>query len=84
MKKKISEMTLVERFQAESSEFGKWFTTKIPFILGLTAGAVETLEYVNALPEGLVPAWVKQVLLGLVLVAKFFGHTTVKKTESEN
>lgn len=84
MKKKISEMTLVERFQAESSELGKWFTTKIPVILGLAAGAVETLEYVNALPEGLVPVWVKQTLLGLVLVAKFFGHTTVKKTESEN
>lgn len=81
MKKKISEMTLVERFQAESTELGKWFTTKIPVILGLTAGAVEALEYVNALPEGLVPVWVKQILLGLVLVAKFFGHTTVKKTE---
>ena len=72
-------MKLLDRLQSESSELGKWFTLKIPFILAGLAGLTETLEYTNSLPEGLVPEWVKQSLLCGVLAGKLIGHFTVKK-----
>jgi hypothetical protein len=75
-------MDLLSRIKAESSALGKVFTLKIPIILGLIAGAAETLEFTNTLPEGIIPAWLKTGLLLAVGISKFFGHLTVKNNEN--
>lgn len=75
-------MDLLSRIKAESSALGKVFTLKIPIILGLIAGAAETLEFTNTLPEGIIPTWIKTGLLLAVGISKFFGHLTVKTNEN--
>ena len=75
-------MSVLNRIMLESSALGKWFTIKIPVALGLIAGAAETLEYTNTLPEGTIPPIIKSSLLTAVLVSKFFGHLTVKNNEN--
>jgi hypothetical protein len=75
-------MDLLDRIKAESTALGKVFTLKIPILLGFIAGAAETLEYTNTLPEGIVPVWLKTGLLIAVGISKFFGHLTVKNNEN--
>lgn len=74
---------LIKRIKSESSDFGKWFTVKVPILLIILASSAEALEATKVISEELIPIWVKQYLAIGVVISKLLGHLTVKKDNEQ-